>query len=321
MGVQLAPAEAPSSPFAEGRGEFEKLEAYLKSEDVDGMKHSDLERELEKRGRELMRIMLQGYLDLRAPAEAEGPVRDAQGVERTRKREHERELETVLGTVSVERMGYGVEGVESLHPFDAELNLPRERYSHELRHRAAEEASKNSFGETLESLRRHTGAQIAKRQVEELVVRAAQDFDTFYAARRVCDEAAGGSGSILAMTFDGKGVVMRREDLREATRKAAERRRHKHKTRLSKGEKRNSKRMATVAAVYTVEPYERTPERVARIMAPVHESPKTRRPRPENKRVWARSADGTRRGHGGGIPGGCSAGSAQTEAVGRAGRR
>jgi hypothetical protein len=41
-------------------------------------------------------------------------------------------------------------GAESLHPLDAELNLPDERYSLELRRRVAEEAAKNSFDETLD---------------------------------------------------------------------------------------------------------------------------------------------------------------------------
>jgi ABC-type cobalamin transport system ATPase subunit len=51
------------------------------------------------------------------------------------------------------------------------------------------------------------------------------------------------------MSVDGKGVVMRKEDLREQTRKAAKARKHKMGARLSKGEKKNAKRMATVAAV------------------------------------------------------------------------
>jgi hypothetical protein len=50
----------------------------------------------------------------------------------------ERKLETVFGTVSVERAGYGQEATESLHPLDAELNLPNERYLLELRRRVAE---------------------------------------------------------------------------------------------------------------------------------------------------------------------------------------
>ena len=70
--------------------------------------------------------------------------------------------------------------------------------------------------------------------------------------------------SILAISADGKGVVMLPRDLREPTKKAALNQSHKLAQRLTKGEKRNRKRMATVAAVYTVAPYVRTPEQVVR---------------------------------------------------------
>lgn len=45
--------------------------------------------------------------------------------------------------------------------------------------------------------------------------------------------------------------------------------------------------MATVAAVYTVEPYKRAAEDVLRCLAPHHEREKPDRPKPESKRVWA----------------------------------
>jgi hypothetical protein len=51
-----------------------------------------------------------------------------------------------------------------------------------------------------------------------------------------------------------QGVVMREQDLREGTRKAAKKSVPKLKKRRSKGEKAGRKRMAQVAAVYTVEP-------------------------------------------------------------------
>jgi len=51
---------------------------------------------------------------------------------------------------------------------------------------------------------------------------------------------------------DGIYSGLRAEGLREATRRAAERGSHKLKTRPSRGEKRQRKRMATVAAVYRV---------------------------------------------------------------------
>ena len=69
----------------------------------------------------------------------------------------------------------------------------------------------------------------------------------------------------MVLTFDGKGVVLHRDDLREATRRAAERRRQQREQlsvfqRLRQGEKKHSKRMATVAAVYAVAPFVRSPE-------------------------------------------------------------
>ena len=68
------------------------------------------------------------------------------------------------------------------------------------------------------------------------------------------------TGSVLTITADGKVVVLHEKDFREQTRKAAEKRRQKMGKRLSKGEKKNAKRMATVAAVYTTSAFERTPE-------------------------------------------------------------
>lgn len=114
--------------------------------------------------------------------------------------------------------------------------------------------------------------------------RAAVDFDAFY-TRNAPDPNEQSSG-ILVLSADGKGVVMRPEDLREATRKAAQTKENKLGKRLSRGEKSNRKRMATVAAVYTVAPYERTPEQVARTLAPLHEIEQDR-PKIEHKRVWA----------------------------------
>jgi len=277
----LSPLE---QAYDQARDNFEHIVGYLNSEEASSMTHSELERELEKKGRELMRIMLQEHLNNRSPGQCNQPVKGTDGIERSRFRLQERNLETVFGTVSVERAGYGKKGVESLHPMDAELNLPHERYSLELRHRVAEEAAKNSFDETVESIGKNTGGHVPKRQIEELVRCAAQDFDTFYEMRTANSTVDKRTGSVLVTSVDGKGVVMRIEDLREQTRKAAMKRTHKMGTRLSKGEKKNAKRMATVAAVYTIAPFVRTPEElIGKSKSPRAEP----RPRPEQKRVWA----------------------------------
>jgi hypothetical protein len=284
-----------SETYAEATEDFDGLKEYLGSGEARKMSESDLERELNRRGKELMRQLLQGHLKSRGPGEAAGPVADADGVERAEQRSHERALETIFGTVEVERVGYASEGCDSLHPLDGALNLPPERYSLEVRRQIAEAAASRSFDESLLDLARHTGAEVPKRQAEELVLRAAQDFDAFYEARREEEGQVQPEGTVLVLTFDGKGVVMHRQDLRELTRKAAQARQQKKERlsklfkRLAKGEKANSKRMATVAAVYTVEPFVRTPEEFLASLMPSKPGAKTKvvRPRPQAKRVWA----------------------------------
>ena len=268
------------------------------------MRESDLERELNRRGQELMRKLLQGHLDQRSPGEAAGPVEGADGVERSERRLHDRQLETTFGTVAVERLGYAHPGHDSLHPLDASLNLPAERYSLEVRRRVAEAAASRSFDEALFELSRHSGAQVPKRQAEQLVARAAEDFDAFYAARRAAAGEPVADESVVVLTFDGKGVVLHHEDLREATRKAAERRRRQREqlspfNRLQPGEKKHAKRMATVAAVYAVSPFVRSPEEFLQSLMPRQPAAKAKakaknraktpavRPRPVAKRVWA----------------------------------
>jgi len=284
-------AIVPEDVFEKANAQYERIKAQLRSPEAARMEHGALEKQLQKDGWDLLRLLLQGHLDLRAWEEREQGLRDsvvgADGVKRTHRRATERSLMTIFGPVQVERVAYGARGHESLHPIDAGLNLPPERASHGVCERVAEEAAQNSFDETVATIERTTGAQIAKRQVEQAVVRAAEDFDAFYETRTAAEDLAETS-SILVVSVDGKGVVMRQEDLREGTRKAATTRQSKLKKRRSRGEKSNAKRMATVATVYTIAPFERTVEDIVGELDGVEAAAQRAvRPRPEHKRVWA----------------------------------
>jgi len=107
--------------YVQARENFEQMVDDLDSGEASSMSHSDLERELEKRSRELMRQLLQEHLDKRGPGQCQEPVCGADRQERPRKRTHARDLETIFGKVQVERTGYGCPGTDSLHPLDAEL--------------------------------------------------------------------------------------------------------------------------------------------------------------------------------------------------------
>ena len=284
MSAQPAdPIPVAEAPFASARAHATNVEGILSDAEMVRKPHSDVEELLDAKGREWARLMYQEHLALRAALERRTDVVGADGVERTSTRESSRHLETVFGRVEVERLAYQAPGATDLHPMDGALNLPREMFSHGIRRMVAKEAARASFDEVVEMVRDYTGSSIAKRQVEELAVRAAQDFDAFYEQRAAARDP---KDDLLVISTDGKGVVMRHEDLREGTRKAAEKGVHKLQTRLAPGEKSNRKRMAQVATVYSIAPF---PRGAADIVHGLRDADDvdTRRPRPTDKRVWA----------------------------------
>ncbi len=287
------PMEARKLPtynplFPDSRHEFDNLTATLTTKACMDMTHSELETLIEKQGREVLRKLLEEQLALREGGQAAEAVVGEDGVERTHKRRRARRLVTTLGEIEVTRVGYGQRDVDSRFVLDATLNLPPESYSLGLRRKLAYEAAKGSFDDAIEAVQHATGVLIPKRQAEELVRRMAIDFDAFYAAREPAANEE--TGELLILSTDGKGVSMRRDALRPATRKAAEERCPRLEKRVSKGEKTATRRMAQVAAVYSIEPYVRTAEQIAGTLGSTAEGQPREaqaRPRPVNKRVWA----------------------------------
>jgi hypothetical protein len=278
-----------SAPFSSAREHFDLMTRHLESPVAFSMKHDELEAYVIEQGRELERRLLQEHLDLRAGAERPVRVVERDGTERRERRRGTRQLRSLVGEVVVTRLIYQAAGVNRLCPQDASLNLPAESFSLGVRRRVAEEAASGSFEHAVERVVATTGAQVAKRQAEELARQAAVDFESFYAERvmDVTDEA----GLLLVLSFDAAGIVMRTEDLRAATRKAAEARAEDPRwppKRLSPGQKRNRKRMAQVAAIYAIERNERQPQDIVRELRPVQDTaPKKPRPQPVNKQVSA----------------------------------
>jgi hypothetical protein len=275
------PAAPGADTFESSRLAFNALVAQLSAESALSLDHADVEELVDQDGTELLRLLLQDHLGLRAGLEEREPVCGSDGVTRTHKRASSCCLESLFGGVLVLRLALSMRGVSALMPMDAELNLPNGRYSHGLRKRVVMEVASGSFDQAVATIRATTGACVSKRQVEESVVDAMVNFDDFYAHATVTPVVA---GDFVVLTFDGKGVVMRREGLRPQTRKAADTTEKKLKSRLSPGEKRNRKRMAQVAAVYAVSPWERTTDQVLKVPGC---GPLPPRPKPMGKRVWA----------------------------------
>ncbi len=271
-----------AQPFARSTAKIAQMPEHLAKSDTLREEHGVTERWLTVEGRELMRLLLQEHFDVRGAAEQRVKVVAADGVERDSVRETERGLESVFGDVDVSRLLYQAPGRVGLAPLDALLNLPRDHYSHGVRELIAKEIARASYDEVSELIRDYSGAKIAKRQIEEIALAVAVDFDAFYELRKREREV---TDHLLVITTDGKGIVMLHEHLREETRKRAEQRANNVELRLSPGEKKDSKRMAQAAAVYTIPRWQRTSADVLHGVR--DDATESKRPTPEGKRVWA----------------------------------
>jgi hypothetical protein len=276
--------------FSAARFAQRQLETWLCSPEAKQLPADQVEEETNLRGREITRLMLEAHFrergtgdvgpalrrrqPLGADAAPTGPVAAVEEQLLTEKRCHRRILKTIVGPITIARTGYGATGQESIHPLDALAELPVPSFSYPLQQRLVRAAVQGPYDEAVANVELATGVAVAKGSCEELVQAAATDFDAFYQQRP--PPAPTATGSILAAGVDGKGIPMIKPE------------QTLRKVRLGKGQKRNKKRMATVATVRTQEPRVRTPEEVvASLFDDAPAAPPLRVRRPEHKRVWA----------------------------------
>ena len=259
------------------RQEFSSLEAWLSAPSTLQLPLHQIERQQQTKGREVQRLLLQAHLQRRGHGNMGPALCVRQGDDEvlyTHRRISTRSLKTVFGTIEIVRMGYSHAGAHSIYPLDAALPLPARVFSYELQRRLVQAAVQGTFQESIDGIADLTGLSVSKRSLEELLVDAARDFDVFYQERVPAPTA----GSILVAAVDGKGVPMVKPERARPT------------ARLTKGQKLNRKKMATVAAVFTKNPWVRTPEQVVESLFRTGNPPLPSGqvpPRPENKRVWA----------------------------------
>ena len=272
-------------PFHATFSKLEELTQSLQSKTSLKLSHTHLEKQIEEGQLEVSRLMLEDSIRLRGSGDEGEKITGADEIVRTHKRKTRTHFYSIFGKVGLERVGYGKPEAETLFPLDGQLNLSGDTYSLGLRRMLGNEVAKNSFEESIASVKERTHLEIPKRQAEELSQKAAVDFDRFYEDRVLSPgvQASLESQPILVLTTDGKGIVMRQEDLREATRKSAQKACATEGKKSSQKERGHAKRMAQVASLYGVGRNIRSPEQVIGRA----EKSTEQLPRPVGKRVWA----------------------------------
>jgi hypothetical protein len=207
--------------FAAVREHAESMIGWAKSEQALALEHDRLEERALADGLELMRVLTEAHMALRAAREQRrADVRDADGQVRATAEDgqgHTRIM--IFGPVRTSRTAYRRRGKENLYPQDAELNWAAlHSYSAGVAKRTAKASAIVPFGQAAAQVSAAGAIRLGKRQAEELAIGAVADFDAYYAARRPgpCPAETG-----LLVTADGSAFPVLPEALRPATARAA----------------------------------------------------------------------------------------------------
>lgn len=278
-----APPSGLPTAAAQARHLFSSLECWLSSPETLGLPLHAVERQQERKNREVQRLLLQAHIRQRGTGDS-GPalwvVNEGSSSLYTHRRVRRRTLMTIFGSVDIDRTGYSRNGVAAIHPLDEEMQLPARSFSYELQKRLVKAAVQGPFRESTERLLDNSGLTVHKRSLEQILPEAAQDFDRFYS--RPLAEPSPATAAILVAAVDCKGIPMVRPD-------KANRSDNKTSKQKTGQQKTGRKKMATVAAVFTRQPWVRTPHQVVDSLFGTKEAGKVTPPppRPENKRIWA----------------------------------
>jgi hypothetical protein len=258
------------------RADFEKLITLVTSPEAHTATVNQMERSLFRQVLRLGLKLLQLFLLTRVQAESHAPQ---PGVGRTTVPYHSQkpiDYFSIFGKLTFERAYFYTSGQPGVFPLDDALNLPERCYSDLLMESAELLAVDGAYDKGLEVMARLLGLTLPELALETSVAEHSQPVKAFY--RQKDKFPIQEEGPILVAQADGKGVPMVRRETADV------------KARRGKGDKKTRKKEAIATAVYTIEPYPRTPQEVVDALFK-KDKPSVKRPTPCHKQIFA-SLDG-----------------------------
>lgn len=211
---------------------------------------------------------------------------DKEGSERFYHSIKHREYLSLFGKVRIPRACYWAKGCHEIYPLDAELNLPLSEHSYILQEWGAALGAEVPYEKAASFLEAILGTPLWGSSIETIMQKSCIDVPKFYEERQEPDMNT--EKEILVGTIDGKGVIMRKNELvKKVPKKRMKKMRkigEKDKKNIDKEirEKPGKKKMSTVIGIYTIEPHKRTAESFLS-----RGEDKEKRPHPCNKVVQA----------------------------------
>jgi len=189
---------------------------------------------------------------------------------------HPRRYVSIFGAFELQRTVYGSRAGQVLEfvPLDNRLQLPPSVFSYLLQDWDQSLAVEQPFGQVNQTIERMLKLRQSVDSLEGVNRHMAQEVGVFRDLQG--SPPAAEEGQIVVVSADGKGIVIRGQGTKTVC--GGER---------PAGQRANQKRMATVAAVYTVDPYVRTADEVVAALFGDPDYEARPRPVPCHKRVWA----------------------------------
>jgi hypothetical protein len=189
-----------------------------------------------------------------------------------------RPLRTVFGEHAFDAYVYspGEKQAIALRPIDARLNLPAGKFSYLLEEFSQYFCVEQAFGQAADAFHTVLGQKLSVDTLERTNQRVGGQAETYLGALPTI--AAEEEGKLLVATADGKGVPLIREGVEAPP------------VHGPKPSRPGNRRMATLACVYSVDPYVRTAQDVvAALFRDPREQDKDSpvRPKPCHKRMTA----------------------------------
>ena len=255
----------------------EQLEASIRNAAREGKSLYEMEKTTFERVLQIGHAAIEQLLALQGDGDLGESVPTADGRRLERSEDPaDRPLRTVFGEHTIRAYVYaaGAHQAIELRPVDARLSLSPGCCSYFLEEFSQYFCVDQAFGQASRGLATVLGQEVSVDTLERINRRMGEQAEGFL--DRLPTPPAEDEGELLVFTADGKGVPLVKAD---AQRVPA----------FDKAERPGNRRMATLAAVYTINPYVRTPEQIVAALFRDDTGPRPKdRPQPQFKNVTAR---------------------------------
>ena len=253
------------------REDFERMLAFVTGPQAQTATIDQMERGLFRQVLHMGYQLLRLFVMRRAEAESHAPLVKRDKTVLPYHSQKGRDYFSIFGKLTYERAYFYAWGGQGEAPLDEALSLPERCYSDLLMESAELLGVEEAYSKGLRVVVRLLGLNLSELALETSLAEDSQMVKAYYDQKAAFPSEE--EGPILVAQADGKGVPLVRREL-------------DGKVRRGKGDKKTQKKEAIATAVYTIEPYFRTPQQVLQALFKKGE-PAEERPAPRHKQIFA----------------------------------